>query len=183
MAWYGVGSAFPMSARCALLRTVKRCRPSSSNTGTSSDMSAGCELPSYGELCRNASPGARSGWRRRMLAAIRSGPLSTCTGMLSAMARNSSRPVITQHEKSRPVLRMTERPVRMSVLDMLRTIAVKRDERTARSTGSDTVAGSGDIDGLLALDDGVLGARRDQDRAARPADGDGPAIQHDGGAG
>src|SRR5258707_15744552 len=71
-----------------------------------------------------------------MLFAIRSGPLRTWVGMLSATQKSSSSPVITQQEKSRPVLRITERPVRISVFDMLRTIAVKRLDSTARSTGS-----------------------------------------------
>ena len=76
-----------------------------------------------------------------MLLDIRSGPLSTCTGMLSAKLKSSSSAVMMLHEKSRPVFRITDRPVRISVLDMARTIAVKRLESTARSTGSNVWAG------------------------------------------
>ena len=60
--------------------------------------------------------------------------------MLSAKLKSSSSAVMMLHEKSLPELRITDRPLRISVFDMLRTIAVKRLESTARSTGSKPVS-------------------------------------------
>src|SRR3954468_357178 len=93
-----------------------------------------------------------SGCSSRIDRAMMSGPLKTWTGMLSATASSSSPPETTQQEKSRAVLRITERPVRISVLDMLRTIASKRLERIARSTGS-----NGSVEDIGALRGGRWG--------------------------
>src|SRR5207244_3921311 len=105
------------------------------------------------------------------LFAIRSGPLSTCVGTLSAIASSSSVPVITQQEKSRPVLRITERPARTRVLDIFRTIAVKRLERTARSTGS--MRGAGTPNGSVSTE---RLRSTPPERPFRQADYDRPAV-------
>ncbi len=109
--------------------------------------------------------------------------------MLSAIASSSSCAVSTQQEKSRPVLRITERPVRISVFDMLRTIAVKRLESIARSIGSN---GAGVCGAELAsermrfLPGGDRGLRRaagDHDRPARRALRARAGVEHDGRSG
>src|SRR5437016_1930341 len=134
----------------------------------------------------NASPGRKPGWNCFMLRDIRSGPESRWMGMLSAIANSSSWAVMMQHEKSRTWFRITDRPVRIRVFDMLRTIAVQRLESTARSTGSNSgaaaasTAPSGDMELLLR---GGGPARRlcrgDHDRAACTARRDRALLQHD----
>src|SRR3954452_11674130 len=77
-----------------------------------------------------------------MYRAIRSGPLITWIGRLSAIASSSSPAVRMQHEKSRAVLRIAERAVRRSVFIIAREIPSKRLPRSASSTG-DVTGGSG----------------------------------------
>src|SRR5271165_205301 len=65
-----------------------------------------------------------------------SGPLITCIGILSAAATKSSPRLRIQHEKSRPVFRTVERPLRNNVFIIARTTPSNRLDRTARRTPS-----------------------------------------------
>src|ERR1700724_3572416 len=60
-----------------------------------------------------------------------SGPRRTWIGRLSAAARSSCSAVSTAHEKSWAIVRMPERPVRNSVLAILRAMPLKRAVSTA----------------------------------------------------
>src|SRR6266516_3001147 len=104
-------------------------------TGTTTHQSAACEFPWYGELWRKASPRRSCGCVFFMYAAIRSGPLMTWIGRLSAIASSSSPDVRTQQEKSRAVLRIAERAVRSSVFIIARATPSKRLLSSASSSG------------------------------------------------
>src|ERR1700733_3465135 len=69
-----------------------------------------------------------------MVAAMRSGPDSTWIGRLSAKASSSSSAVRITQEKSRAIVSMPERPLRSSVLAILRAMPLSRLPKIANST-------------------------------------------------
>ena len=66
-----------------------------------------------------------------MVRAMMSGPRSTWIGRLSAVASKSCWAVKITQEKSRAMVRMPERPVRCSVLAILRAMPSNRAVSTA----------------------------------------------------
>src|SRR5262245_33517283 len=102
------------------------------------EWSAACELPRYGSLCRNASPGARSGCSSRIDSPSGSDP-NTWTGAPSALANSWPSAVRIEQEKSRAVLSTDDRPDRNSPLVISRTIPSNAFAKTGSRTGSNGV--------------------------------------------